>query len=110
MKNSLVETSLLLGIVLIITAACSKNAVGYVEVGNHLDKEITDVSWGSAVNLGAIGAEKENGEETRMFGAEYIYLRHDNVVYRSDTTVEVDARTSATYIVEDLDKLIVEKD
>lgn len=91
---------------MIITAGCSKNSVGYIEVRNHLYKEITDVSWGSEVNLGTIGVAEENGDETKLFGAEYIYLKHDNILYRSDTTIEVDVRTSATYIVDDLDKLV----
>jgi len=109
MKNVTIRYILFTISISLLLASCSKNAVGYVEVRNHLDQEITDVSWGSEVNLGTIGIEGENGEETKLFGTAYIYLRHDNMLYRSDTAIEVDARTSATYIVDDLSKLVSEE-
>lgn len=93
----------------LITAGCSKQAVGYVEVRNHLDQEIKDVSWGSSISLETIGASEEQGGETILFGAEYIYLKHNNLLYRTDTAIVIDARSSATYIVDDLDKLVLEE-
>lgn len=84
-------------------------ATGNIEVRNQLEEEINDVAWGSDILLGTILTGKEEGQETTQFGWNYITLEYKGVKYRSIDSIEVDARSSATYIVEDIKELVEEE-
>ena len=64
----------IIGLAFVIMVSCSGEEVGYVEVRNHLDSEISKVSWGETVFLGTIAPGEEAGEETPLFGSQYITL------------------------------------
>jgi hypothetical protein len=80
--------------------------VGYVEVRNETQSEFLNVNWGGSIHLGSISAGEEKGTETESFGANYIYLELSDKFYRSREKIMIDARTSATFIVNDTSNLL----
>ena len=99
-----------LSMAVLIVLSCSREVVGYVEVRNHLDNEISNVSWGDSVFLGNIMPGEEEGEETTSFGSNYITLEYKGNTYRSLDQIEVDAHTSATLIIDDPADLVIENE
>ena len=108
MKTSMIKMFLMATSMALIINSCSKEVVGYIEVRNHLEEELTGVAWGSDMLLGTILTGKEEGQETTQFGWNYITLEYRGIKYRSIDSVGVDARSSATYIVEDISELVEE--
>ena len=93
-------------IFIFILSSCNDDA-GYVEVRNKTQNEFSNVNWGGIIQLGVIPAGEENGIETESFGADYIYLDVSGKSFRSKDKITIDARTSATFIVNDTSNLLV---
>jgi hypothetical protein len=108
LKTGMIKLFLMTTSVALIINSCSKEVVGYIEVRNHLEEELSGVAWGSDLHLGTILTGEEEGQETTQFGWNYISLEYKGVKYRSIDSVRVDARSSATYIVEDIKELVEE--
>lgn len=92
-------------VILFAFLSCNDDA-GYIEVRNETQYEFLNVNWGGLIHLGSISTGEEKGTETESFGANYIFLDLSDKSYRSRDKIIIDARSSATFIVNDTSNLL----